>query len=101
MPMLTSIFVLITVALLAFVAGAALVYLRIQCPGCGWTRREGPPRPFQYHEVVSVVQTKERFWAVRILGGEPILLWSRMSALEYAIRGLVDALYQDRSLGKM
>ena len=101
MVMLTNDFLLIAVALLAFVAGAALRHRRFRCPACGWGRREGVPGAFKYHEVVLVSPTQQGFWAVRVLGREPILLCSRTSALEYAIQSLVDAVYQDRSqIGK-
>jgi hypothetical protein len=92
MSLLASNFALINVGILAFVAGGALVYLRTECPACGWTRREGRPGPFQYREEVSVEPTKQRFWAARVGGGDAVLHCTRTSALEDVIRRLVDAM---------
>jgi hypothetical protein len=91
MALLASNLTLIAVGILAFVAGGVLVYLRIQCPACGWTRREGDPGPFQYREEVSVEPTKQRFWAARVGGSDAVLHCTRTSALEDIIRRLVDA----------
>jgi hypothetical protein len=91
MSMLASNFALINVGILAFAAGAALVYLRFECPGCGWTRREGKPGPFKYRAEVSVEPTKQGFWATQVQGTDRVLHCTRTSALEDAIRRLVDA----------
>lgn len=92
MSLLASNVALVNVGILAFVAGAALVYLRAECPACGWTRREGKPGPFHYREEVSVEPTKQRFWAAQVGGGDPVLHCTRTSALEDVIRRLVDAM---------
>jgi hypothetical protein len=83
----------IALVALAFAAGALLARLRTQCPVCGWTRHLGPPTAFEFRGVVSVRPTPQKFWAVRVLGSEPILLYTRTAALEYAIRGLIDSWY--------
>jgi hypothetical protein len=92
MSLLANHFALIATGILAFCAGAALVYLRIECPACGGTWRDGKTGPFRYHGVVSVEPTKRRFWATNVVGTEAVLHCSRTSALEDAIRRLVNAI---------
>jgi hypothetical protein len=91
MLLVTSNFALINVGILAFVAGAALGYLRFACPVCGWTRREGKPGPFKYRAEVSVERTSQGFWATQVNGSDRVLHCTRTAALEDAIRRFVDA----------
>ncbi len=91
MLLMTSNFALINVGILAFVAGAVLVYLRFACQGCGWTWREGKPGPFKYRAEVSVEPTSQGFWATQVHGSDRVLHCTRTAALEDAIRRLVDA----------
>jgi hypothetical protein len=97
MSLLANNFALIATDILAFLAGAALVYLRIECPACGWTRRDGKAGPFRYHGFVSVEPTKRRFWATNVRGTEAVPHCSRTSALEDAIRRLVDIIEEKPS----
>jgi hypothetical protein len=94
MAMLERNFVLIVGVTLAFVVGAALVHLRARCPACGWKRHERVPARFKYRGAVEVRRAARCFWAVSVLGAEPILLCSRVAALEFAIGRLVDAQQQ-------
>jgi hypothetical protein len=77
--------IVLTVVAISFVAAGALVARSfLQCPLCGRARKDGPLRDFVCGQV-SIRKHQNRQWSAALPGHDPVLFFSKESALEYAI----------------